>query len=107
MGKAAGLQAALRLGGYYAERQVWDQAQNYMEEVIRTAELQGNRDLANRQRLFLGQLFLQINRADDARKQFETAAAQTKELAALAHKVATDTAEPVKESVTKAFKKVA
>ena len=42
-----------------------------------------------------------------ARKQFETATAQTKELAALAQKVATDTAEPVKESVAKAFKKVA
>jgi phasin len=42
-----------------------------------------------------------------ARKQFEAMTAQTKELAALAQKVATDTAEPVKESVTKAFKKVA
>ena len=42
-----------------------------------------------------------------ARKQFETATAQGKELAALAQKVATETAEPIKESVTKAFKKVA
>jgi phasin len=42
-----------------------------------------------------------------ARKQFETLTAQTKELAALAQKVATDTTEPVKESVTKAFKKAA
>ena len=42
-----------------------------------------------------------------ARKQFEALTAQTKELAALAQKVATDTAEPVKESVTKAFKKAA
>ena len=33
--------------------------------------------------------------------------AQSKELAALAQKVATETAEPVKESVTKVFKKVA
>jgi phasin len=41
-----------------------------------------------------------------ARKQFETATAQTKELAALAQKVATDTAEPFKDSVTKAFQKV-
>jgi phasin len=41
-----------------------------------------------------------------ARKQFEALTAQTKELAALAQKVATDTAEPVKESVTKVFKKV-
>ena len=42
-----------------------------------------------------------------ARKQFETVTAQTKELTALAQKVATETAEPIKDSVTKAFKKVA
>ena len=41
-----------------------------------------------------------------ARKQFEAVAAQTKDLAALAQKVAIETAEPVKDSVTKAFKKV-
>ena len=41
-----------------------------------------------------------------ARKQFETVSAQTKDLASLAQKVATDTAEPAKESMTKAFKKV-
>jgi phasin len=42
-----------------------------------------------------------------ARKQFEAFTAQSKELAALAQKVAADTTEPVKESVTKAFKKAA
>jgi len=42
-----------------------------------------------------------------ARKQFETMTAQGKDLAALAQKVTTETVEPVKESVTKAFKKVA
>ena len=42
-----------------------------------------------------------------ARKQFEAVSGQTKDLATLAQKVATDTAEPVKESVTKAFNKVA
>jgi phasin len=42
-----------------------------------------------------------------ARKQFETATAQGKELASLVQKVATETAEPIKDSVTKAFKKVA
>jgi phasin len=42
-----------------------------------------------------------------ARTQFETLNAQTKELSALAQKVATETAEPIKESVTSAFKKVA
>jgi phasin len=42
-----------------------------------------------------------------ARKQFEALATQTKELAALAQKVATDTAEPIKTGVGNAFKKVA
>ena len=41
-----------------------------------------------------------------ARKQFETITAQTKDLTALAQKVATETAEPLKGSVTKAFQKV-
>jgi phasin len=42
-----------------------------------------------------------------ARKQFEALAQQTKELSALAQKVATDTAEPIKSGMTKAFNKVA
>jgi phasin len=41
------------------------------------------------------------------RKQFDAMAAQSKELTTLAQKVATETAEPIKESVTTAFKKVA
>jgi phasin len=41
------------------------------------------------------------------RKQFETLTAQSKELAAIAQKVAVDSAEPVKESFGKVFKKVA
>ena len=41
------------------------------------------------------------------RKQFDTFSAQNKELTALAQKVATDTVEPIKESVNSAFKKVA
>ena len=39
-----------------------------------------------------------------ARKQYEALAAQSKELAAIAQKVAADTAEPVKESLGKVFK---
>src|SRR6266849_1731625 len=42
-----------------------------------------------------------------ARKQFEALTAQSKELVAIAQKVAAETAEPVKESFGKAFKKVA
>ena len=41
------------------------------------------------------------------RKQFDTMSAQSKELTALAQKVTTETVEPIKESVTSAFKKVA
>jgi phasin len=42
-----------------------------------------------------------------ARKQFEALTAQTKELAALAQKVASDSAEPIKNSVSGALNKVA
>jgi phasin len=42
-----------------------------------------------------------------ARKQFETLTVQSKELGALAQKVATDTAEPIKSGMNKAFSKVA
>ena len=42
-----------------------------------------------------------------ARKQFDAMSAQSKELATLAQKVATETVEPIKEGVASAFKKVA
>lgn len=42
-----------------------------------------------------------------SRKQFEAMTAQSKDLAALAQKVATDAVEPIKSGVTTAFKKVA
>ena len=42
-----------------------------------------------------------------ARKQFETVTAQSKELGALAQKVATETAAPMKAGMTKAFSKAA
>ena len=42
-----------------------------------------------------------------ARKQFDAMSAQTKELTALAQKVATESTEPLKAGVTSAFKKVA
>jgi phasin len=41
------------------------------------------------------------------RKQFEVLTAQSKELGALAQKVATETAEPIKSGMNKAFAKVA
>jgi phasin len=42
-----------------------------------------------------------------ARKQFETVTAQSKDLTALAQKVANDTVEPIKSGMSTAFKKVA
>jgi phasin len=42
-----------------------------------------------------------------ARKQFEALTAQSKELGSLAQKVATETAEPIKSGMNKAFTKVA
>jgi phasin len=42
-----------------------------------------------------------------ARKQFEALTAQSKELGALAQKVAAETAEPIKSGMNKAFSKVA
>ncbi|HYA04252.1 MAG TPA: phasin family protein, partial [Xanthobacteraceae bacterium] len=42
-----------------------------------------------------------------ARKQFETLTQQSKELGALAQKVATEAAEPIKAGLNKAFAKVA
>jgi phasin len=42
-----------------------------------------------------------------ARKQFEAFTQQSKELSALAQKVAADTAEPIKSGMNKAFSKVA
>ena len=42
-----------------------------------------------------------------ARQQFDTLQAQAKELATLAQKVVTESAEPIKEGVTKLVKKVA
>ncbi len=50
--------------------------------------------------------FVELSSAH-ARKQFETISAQTKDLTALAQKVATDTAEPIKGSVTKVLNKAA
>jgi len=41
------------------------------------------------------------------RKQYEAMTGQAKELTALAQKVATETAEPIKQGMTSAFKKVA
>jgi phasin len=50
--------------------------------------------------------FVELSSAH-ARKQFEAISEQTKQLASLAQKVATEAAEPLKEGITKATKKAA
>ena len=50
--------------------------------------------------------FIELSSAH-ARKQFEAVTEQTKELASLAQKVATEAAEPLKEGITKATRKTA
>jgi phasin len=50
--------------------------------------------------------FIQLSAAQ-SRKNFEVAAAQNKELWDLVQKVATETAEPIKKSVTRVLQKVA
>ena len=50
--------------------------------------------------------FVELSSAH-ARKQFEAMSEQTRELASLAQKVATEAAEPLKEGITKATKKAA
>jgi phasin len=50
--------------------------------------------------------FVELSTAH-TRKQFETLSEQGKELTSLVQKVATNTAEPIKDSVTKAFNKAA
>jgi phasin len=50
--------------------------------------------------------FVELSSAH-ARRQFEAMSEQTKELASLAQKVATEAAEPIKEGITKATKKAA
>ena len=50
--------------------------------------------------------FMELSTAH-ARKQFEVLSEQTKEFTALAQRVTTETAEPIRTGVTKAFKKVA
>jgi phasin len=105
--KTAAEEATDLLEGTYATASKG--ASEYGFKVIETARINTNATFD-----FVSELmnvktfsdFVELSTAH-ARKQFETLTAQSKELASLAQKVATETAEPVKESVTKAFKKVA
>jgi phasin len=84
-------------------------ASEYGQKVIDTARVNTNAAFD-----FAGELitakslseWIELSSAH-ARKQFEAFTAQSKELSALAQKVATDTAEPIKSGMNKAFSKVA
>jgi phasin len=84
-------------------------ASEYGLKVIDTARINTNAAFD-----FFGELitakspseFIELSTAH-ARKQFEAFTVQGKELGALAQKVATDTAEPIKSGMNKAFSKVA
>jgi phasin len=83
-------------------------ASDYGLKVIEAARLNTNSSFDFATQLMSVKSFSELVELSTAhmRKQFETLTAQSKELATMAQKVATETAEPVKESVTKAFKKV-
>ena len=84
-------------------------ASDYGLKMIETARINTNAafDFANE--LITANTFSEVMELSTAhaRKQFETLTQQSKELGALAQKVATDTAEPIKSGMTKAFSKVA
>jgi phasin len=84
-------------------------ASDYGLKVIEAARVNTNAAFD-----FAGELFTAKSMSEvlelsssHARKQFETLTAQGKELGALAQKVATETAEPIKTGMNKAFSKVA
>jgi phasin len=84
-------------------------AADYSLKVIEVARINANAAFDFAAELFAAKSLSEVIELSSAhaRKQFETVAAQTKDLAALAQKVATEAAEPIKEGITKAAKKVA
>ena len=84
-------------------------ASDYGMKVIETARINTNSafDFANE--LIAAKTLSEVIELSSAhaRKQFEALTAQSKDLGALAQKVATETAEPIKSGMNKAFAKVA
>jgi phasin len=84
-------------------------ASDYGLKVIEAARVNTNAAFDFAGELFAAKSlseFIEMS-SSHARKQFETLTAQSKELGALAQKVATETAEPIKSGMNKAFSKVA
>jgi phasin len=83
-------------------------ASNYSLKVLEVARTNTNAAFDFASELFAAKSLSEVVELSTAhaRKQFETVAAQTKELAALAQKCASEAAEPIKDGMTKAVKKV-
>lgn len=111
-------------GGYEKAKAAAEEATDVLEDTFTTASkgmseyglkvLEAARANTNAGFDFTAELFGAKSVAEmvelsttHARKQFEAFSAQAKDLTALAQKVATDTAEPIKGSVTKVFSKAA
>jgi phasin len=84
-------------------------ASDYGMKMIEAARLNTNAAFDFASELLTAKSLSEVIELSSAhtRKQFETLTAQSKELGALAQKVAADTAEPIKSGMNKAFSKVA
>ena len=84
-------------------------ASEYGLKVIETARANTNAAFDFAGELLAAKTFSEIVELSSAhlRKQFEVLTQQSKELGSLAQKVATETAEPIKSGMNKAFSKVA
>jgi phasin len=84
-------------------------ASDYGLKIIETARINTNAAFDFAGELMAAKTLSEVIELTSAhtRKQFETLSAQSKELGALAQKVATETAEPIKSGMNKAFSKVA
>ena len=84
-------------------------ASDYGMKVIETARINTNAAFDYAGELLAAKTLSEVIELSSAhaRKQFETLTEQSKELSALVQKVATETAEPIKSGMNKAFSKVA
>src|SRR6202167_3572539 len=84
-------------------------ASDYGMKVIETARVNTNAAFDYAGELLAAKSLSEVIELSSthARKQFEALTAQSKDLGALAQKVATETAEPIKSGMNKAFAKVA
>ena len=87
----------------------WADASDYGLKVIEAARVNTNAAFDFAGELITAKTLSEVIELSSAhaRKQFEAFTEQSKELSALVQKVATETAEPIKSGVNRAFSKVA